>query len=340
MANLTTNYMGLELRTPLIIGANNMVKNPDFLKRMEDSGAGAVVYKSLFEEQVLLENLELSERLTEYEERHAEMITLFPDVHTGNSEIEDHLLALRRAKESVTIPVFASLNAVYEHTWIEYAKRIEQTGVDGIELNFYIVPEKFDIDYIDIELKQINIMKAVREAVALPLAVKLSPFYSNPLKLLSDLEKAGANGFVLFNRLFQPDIDIDSEEHQYPYNLSNREDNRLPMRFAGLMHGNTKASICANSGILNGGDIIRMILAGADVVQVVSALYLNQIEYVKTMLDELNSWMNSKGYENLNDFRGKLSRKRTENKLPYHRAQYMDFMKTTSEILKKYKAIS
>lgn len=340
MANLSTNYMGLELRTPLIIGANNMVKNTDFLKRMEDAGAGAVVYKSLFEEQVLLENLELSERLTEYEERHAEMIRLFPEVETGKSEIEDHLLALRRAKETLSVPLFASLNAVYEQTWVDYAKMIEQTGVDGIELNFYIVPEKFDIDYIDIEMKQISILKAVRQAVNIPIAVKLSPFYSNPLKFLADLEKAGANGFVLFNRLFQPDIDIDSEEHQYPYNLSNREDNRLPMRFAGLMYGNTNASVCANSGILNGGDIVRMLLAGANAVQVVSALYLNQIEYVKTMLDDVNSWMNSKGYDTLEDFRGKLSRKRSENKLPYHRAQYMDFMKTTSEILKKYKAIS
>lgn len=331
--------MGLELKSPVIVGANNLVKTKDNLKRMEDAGAGAIVYKSLFEEQVLLENLELSERLTEYEDRHAEMITLFPDINTGHSEIEDHLVALRNAKESVSIPVFASLNCVYEQTWIDYAKKLAETGVDGLELNFYIVPEKFDIDHVDIEMKQLTILKAVRSVVKLPLAVKLSPFYSNPLKFISDMDDAGANGFVLFNRLFQPDIDIDTEEHHFPYNLSNKEDNRLPLRFAGLLYGNINASVCSNSGILNGTDVVRMILAGADAVQVVSTLYLNQIEYITTMLDDVSKWMDSKNYESLSSFRGKLSRNKSENKLPYHRAQYMDFMKSTSEILKKYKVI-
>jgi dihydroorotate dehydrogenase (fumarate) len=332
--------MGLELKSPVIVGANNLVKNTDNLKRMEDAGAGAIVYKSLFEEQVLLENLELSERLTEYEERHAEMIKIFPDVKTNHSEIEDHLLAVRRAKETVSIPVFASLNCVYEQTWVDYAKRLAGTGVDGLELNFYIVPEKFDIDSVDIESKQLSILKAVRAEVNLPIAVKLSPFYSNPLKLIADMDKAGADGFVLFNRMFQPDIDIETEEHHFPYNLSNREDNRLPLRFAGLLYGNTKASVCSNSGILSGNDVIRMLLAGADAVQVVSALYLNQIEYIGTMIGDISKWMDAKGYPTLESFRGNLSRKNSGNKLPYHRAQYMDFMKTTSEILKKYRVIS
>ncbi|MGE5418767.1 MAG: dihydroorotate dehydrogenase-like protein [Chloroflexota bacterium] len=339
MADLRTNYMGLELRSPIIVGANNLVKNTDNLKRIEEAGAGAVVYKSLFEEQILLENLELSERRTEFDERHAEMVKIFPDVDSGNSEIDNHLMALRRAKEAISIPLFASINAVYDESWVEYAKKFEETGVAGLELNFYTVPEKFDTDYFDIEMKQINILKQVRAAVKLPLAVKLSPFYSNPLKFIKDLDNAGANAFVLFNRLFQPDIDIETEEPHFPYNLSNREDNRLPLRFAGLLYGNIEASICANSGILGGGDVVRMLLAGADSVQVVSALYLNQIEVITVMLKEVERWMESKGYSKLNDFRGKLSRKISGDKLPYHRAQYMDFMMTTSEILKKYKAI-
>lgn len=339
MADLRTKYMGLDLKSPVIVGANNLVKNIDNLKRIEDAGAGAVVYKSLFEEQILLENLELGERKSEFEERHAEMIRIFPEVESGNSEIESHLMALRRAKEAVSIPVFASLNAVYDESWVEYAMKIEETGVNGLELNFYTVPEKFDTEYVDIEMKQINTLKAVRAAVKLPIAVKLSPFYSNPLKFISDLDKAGANAFVLFNRLFQPDIDIDTEEPHFPYNLSNREDNRLPLRFAGLLYGNTDSQICANSGILSGADVIRMILAGADAVQVVSALYLSQIEVIDVMLKEIEKWMDTKGYTTLDMFRGKLSRKNSANKLPYHRAQYMDFMMTTSEILKKYKVI-
>jgi dihydroorotate dehydrogenase (fumarate) len=339
MADLRTSYMGLELRSPVIVGANNLVKNTDNLKRMEDAGAGAVVYKSLFEEQVLLENLELAEAKTEYNERNAEMIRIFPEVDSGNPEIENHLIALRKAKEAVSIPVFASLNAVYDESWVEYARKLEETGVAGLELNFYTVPEKFDTEYIDIEMKQLKVLGMVRAAVKLPIAVKLSPFYSNPLKFITDLDKAGADALVLFNRLFQPDIDIDTEEPHFPYNLSNREDNRLPLRFAGLLYGNINATVCANSGVLSGSDVIKMLLAGADAVQVVSALYLNQIEVLSVFLKEVEKWMDAKGYEKLTDFKGKLSRKNSGDKLPYHRAQYMDFVRTTSEILKKYKVI-
>lgn len=340
MADLKTKYMGLDLKSPIIVGASNLVTNLDNLKRIENAGAGAIVYKSLFEEQVQLENLELSERKSEYEERNAEMIKLFPDVNSGSSEIQDHLTALKKAKESVSIPLIASLNAILQSTWIEYAKKIEETGVDGLELNLYTVPEKFDKEFEDIEMNQIKILRDVKSAVSIPVSVKLSPYYTNPLKLISDLDKEGADGFVLFNRLFQPDIDIQTEEHNFPYSLSNREDNRLPLRFAGLLYGNTKASVCANSGIISGTDVIKMLLAGADSVQIVSTVYLNQIEVIGAMLSELDRWMDSKGYKTIDSFKGKLSKKNTENKQPYHRAQYMDFMMTTSEILKKYKIIN
>ncbi|HEX2922085.1 MAG TPA: dihydroorotate dehydrogenase-like protein [Bacteroidales bacterium] len=340
MANLKTKYMGIELRSPVLVGANNLVKNTDNLKRIEDTGAGAVVYKTLFEEQILLENLDLSEARAEYDDRNVETNRIFPEIQTGSSEIELHLNALRKAKETVSIPVIASLNAVYDESWVEYSKKIEETGVDGLELNFYTAPEKFDTDSLEIEKQQTEVLRKVRNAVAIPISVKLSPFYSNPLKLISDLDKAGSNGFVLFNRLFQPDIDIETEEPHFPYNLSNREDNRLSLRFAGLLYGNTRATICANTGILSGDDVIKMLLAGADAVQVVSTLYLNQIEVISTILKDVENWMDQKGYYSLNDFRGKLSRKNGGRKLPYHRAQYMDFVLTTSEILKKYKVIN
>jgi len=340
MANLSTKYMGLSLKNPVIVGANNLTADIDNLKRIEEAGAAAIVYKSLFEEQVQLENLELSELRTEYEERNAEMITLFPNSGSVPGYPEDHLLKLRRAKESVNIPVFASLNALSNETWVEYAKKIEETGVDGIELNFYTVPEKTDTEYADIEKRQKNTLKEVKAAVAIPVSVKLSPFYTNPLQVISGLDKEGANGFVLFNRLFQPDIDINAEKHFYPFNLSNKEDNRLPMRFAGLLHGNISASICTSTGIFSGHDVIKMILAGSDCVQIVSTLYLNQIEVIGSILGDIDKWMNSKGYKTIDDFRGKLSRNNSENKLPYHRAQYIDFMMTTSEILKKYKTIN
>jgi len=340
MADLKTRYMGIDLKNPLIIGASNLVTDIDNLRRIEMAGAAAVVYKSLFEEQIQLENLELFERKNEYSERNAEMVNLYPVSISGTPDIIEHLIALKKAKESISIPVFASINAILEETWIDYAKRIEETGVDGLELNFYSLPLNGENGSEDIEAKQISILRNVKAAVSIPVSVKLSSYHTNPLKHISDLENAGADGFVLFNRLFQPDIDIHTEEHHFPYSLSNSEDNRMPLRFAGLLYGNTKASVCTNTGIMNGSDVIKMILAGADCVQVVSTIYLNQIEYVTTMLREISKWMDAKGYKHIDSFRGKLSRKNSENKLPYHRAQYMDFMMTTSQIMKKYKIIN
>jgi dihydroorotate dehydrogenase (fumarate) len=203
-----------------------------------------------------------------------------------------------------------------------------------------MAPEKNDKKFEETENRQISIFRDVKASVTIPVSVKLSPYYSNPVKLISNLDDAGANGFVLFNKLFQPDIDIQSESHFYPYSLSHREDNRLSLRFAGLLYGNTKGSVCTNSGIIDSTDVIKMILAGADCVQVVSTLYLNQIEVITKINSQLEKWMDSKGYETLDSFRGKLSKKNVDNKLPYHRAQYMDFMMTTTEILKKYKIIN
>lgn len=339
MADLRTNYMGLELKNPVVAGASNMVTNIENLKRLEKAGAAAIVYKSLFEEQIQAKNLEMSERLTEYEERNAEMITLFPNSKSDLTYPEEHLWNLKRAKEAVSIPVIASLNAVRPETWTVYAKKIEETGVDAIELNLYTGPEKMEEGSENVEKKHIQAIKDVRSAVSIPVSVKLSPYYSDPLKLISEMDEAGADGFVLFNRLFQPDIDIQSEKHTFPYSLSHPEDMRLPMRFAGLLHGNIKASICSSSGIIKGDDVIKMLLAGSDCVQVVSTLYLNQIEVIGTILSDIEKWMDTKGYNTLKSVRGKLSRKNSGSLLPYRHSQYMDFVMSTSEIMKKYKSL-
>lgn len=340
MANLTTKYMGLELKNPVIVGANNMVTDIEKLKRIEKAGAAAIVFKSLFEEQIQLETLEQSELKTEYEDRNAEMITLFPNSGSESDYAAGHLLKLRKAKESVTIPVFASLNAINDEVWVEYAKKIEATGVDGLELNFYTAPDKSESGYGEIEKRQIKTLKEVRSAVKIPISVKLSPYYTNTLKFIQDMVNAGADAVVLFNRLFQPDIDIENEKHHFPYNLSNREDHRIPMRFAGALYGNTAASVCTNTGIFSGHDVIKMIMAGADTVQVVSTLYLNQIEVIGKIVSDIEKWMDSKGYNTIDSFKGKLSKKNSESNLPYHKAQYFDFMMTTSEILKKYRVIN
>jgi dihydroorotate dehydrogenase (fumarate) len=326
--------MGIELKNPIIVGASNLVTDLDNLKRIEEAGAGAVVYKSLFEEQVQLENLALSEAMDEYSERHAEMTTLFPDIeHAGPREF---LMNLRNARKALSIPLFASLNAVYQETWVEYAEQLAETGVDGLELNFYSVPQDFNKTEAAITEEQIAIVQEVKKAVRIPVAVKMSPYYTNPLYLIKKLDEAGVNGVVLFNRLFQPDIDIDLEENYFPYNLSHQQDSRIALRFAGLLYGNINASICANTGILTGEDVITMILAGADCVQVVSTLYKNQIEYISTMLTDMQDWMHEKQYQKLDDFRGKLSKKRIKDPFAYKRAQYVDILLKSEEIFKRY----
>ena len=334
MSDLRTSYMGIELKNPIIVGASNLVLDENHLKQMEEAGAAAIVYKSLFEEQVQLENLALSEAMDEYTERHAEMTTLFPDIeHAGPREF---LMNLRNARKAVSIPLFASLNAVYQETWVEYAEQLAETGVDGLELNFYSVPQDFSKTEASITDEQVAIVREVKKAVRIPVAVKMSPFYTNPLYLIKKLDEEGVNGVVLFNRLFQPDIDIDLEENYFPYNLSHQQDSRIALRFAGLLYGNINASICSNTGILTGEDVITMILAGADCVQVVSTLYKNQIEYISTMLTDIQEWMYEKQYQKLDDFRGKLSKKRIKDPFAYKRAQYVDILLKSEEIFKRY----
>jgi dihydroorotate dehydrogenase (fumarate) len=336
MADLKTKYLGIELRNPVILGASNLVTNIDNIKRAEQAGISAVVYKSLFEEQIQLETAQLDDALDEYAERHAEMVSLFPSLqHAGP---EEHLMNLRKVKESIKIPVIASINAIYKETWVEYAKLIEQTGVDAIELNFYAVPRDMEMDGRDINENQVEVLKAVRSKVKLPVSVKLSPFYANPLNIIGKMDKAGVQGFVLFNRLFQPDIDIEKEEHYTPYGISHPEDNRLALRFAGLLFGTIEANICSNTGIFTGDDIIRMILAGADCVQIVSTVYKNKIDYIATIIADINKWMDKKGYQKISDFKGKLSNRNINDPFVYKRAHYIDLLLKSDEIFKKYPA--
>src|SRR4030042_6418474 len=334
MVDLKTKYLGIELKNPVILGASNLVTNRDILKRAEDAGVAAIIYKALFEEQIQLEAAQLDDELEEYNERNAEMVKLFPTIaHAGP---EEHLVNVRKAKESVKIPVIASLNAIYTESWIEYAQLLEQTGVDALELNFFSVPRETQIDGRDVTQQQLEILKAVKSKVRLPVSVKLSPFYANPLNVVSQMDKLGVNGFVLFNRHFQPDIDIEKQQHFSPFNLSIPEDNKLSLRFAGLLYGTIAASICSNTGIYSGADAIKMILAGADCVQMVSTIYKNKVEYIKTLVGDIQTWMESKGYAKLEDFRGKLSNKKTNDPFVYKRAQYIDLLLKSESIFKKY----
>jgi len=268
MADLSTTYMGIKLKNPLILGACNLVTKPEVIKELEAAGIAAIVYKSLFEEQIQLESLQLDEEENEYNDRHAEMITTFPDVpHAGPKE---HLFNLKKLKENTSVPVFASLNALYEPSWVEYAKALEETGIDGLELNLYATPGYFEVGASSIEEKQYQIVKSVKKAVNIPVSVKLSPFYTNTLNFIKRLDEAGVNGFVMFNRFFQPDIDIENEVFHFPWELTQPRDIQLSIRYAGLTHGNIEGSICGSRGVYSAEDVIRLLLAGADAVQMVS----------------------------------------------------------------------
>ncbi len=334
MVDLKTKYLGLDLKNPVILGASNLVTKLDNLKRAEEAGASAIVYKSLFEEQIQLESAQFDDQLEEYNERNAEMVKLFPSIeHAGP---EEHLVNLRKVKETLGIPVIASLNAIYTESWIDYAIQLEQTGVDALEFNFFYIPRDTQTDGRDVNNQQLEIIRAVKPKVKLPISVKLSPFYANPLNVVSQMDKLGVDGFVLFNRLFQPDIDIEKEQHFSPFNLSTPDDNKLSLRFAGLLYGTINASICSNTGVFSGADVIKMILAGADCVQVVSTVYKNKIEYIATILKDLQNWMESKNYKNLQAFRGKLSQKNMNDPFIYKRAQYIDLLLKSDQIFKKH----
>jgi len=334
MADLSTTYMGIPLKNPLILGASNLVTKPNTIKMLEEAGIAAIVYKSLFEEQVQLESLQLIEEMAEYENRNAEMTRLFPSLeHAGPKE---HLLNLKKLKEKVSIPVIGSLNALYEPTWVEYAQEMEKTGIDGLEINLYATPGYFEISGHSIEEKQLEIIKSVKQAVKIPVSVKISPFYTNTLNFIKKADEAGADAYVLFNRFFQPDVDVETESFHYPWELTQPQDRNLSLRYAGLLYGHLDGSICINRGIYTADDVIRVILAGADVVQIVSTIYKNQPGVVATILAKLNEWMDLKKYQTLSDFRGKLSRKNLKDPFIYQRAQYVDILAKSEEIFKKY----
>lgn len=337
MANLKTTYLGLELKNPVIVGASNLVADLNNLIKLEEAGAAAVVYKSLFEEQIHLENFELGEQLTQYDDRHAEMTSLFPNMEHAGPEY--HVLQVKKAKEALSIPLIASLNAVYDLSWPEYAEALANAGVDALELNFFSQVTDPSLSADEILKQQLEILKEIKKVVKIPVSVKLSPFYTNILQAVHQFTEAGASGFVLFNRFFEPSIDIETEKHHFPWNLSSPADKGLALRYAGLLHGEISADICASNGIHSGNDVIEMILAGANTVQVVSTLYKNKIQYLATILSDLDSWMDKKGYANLCDFRAKLSRKNVKDPFAFKRAQYIDILWNSEKIFNKYNPV-
>jgi dihydroorotate dehydrogenase (fumarate) len=337
MADLSTTYMSIPLKNPLILGASNLVSKPEIIRQLVDAGIAAIVYKSLFEEQVQLESLQFVEELEEYENRNAEMARIFPSLeHAGPKE---HLLKLKKMKEQVDIPVIGSLNAVYEPTWVEYAREMEKTGVDGLEINLYAIPGYFETTGSSIEEQQLHIVRMVKQAVKIPVSVKISPFYTNTLNFIKKADEAGADACVLFNRFFQPEIDIDKMEYYFPWELTQPQDHNLSLRYAGLLFGNLEGSISISRGLYTAEDVIRVLLAGADTVQIVSTIYKNQPTVVSKILEGIQEWMDQKKFTSISEFRGLLSRKNMKDPFIFMRAQYVDILAKSESIFRKYPMI-
>lgn len=334
MADLKTGYMGIDLKNPIIVGASKLTADLDLLQEIEKEGAAAVVTASLFEEQIKTQNARMEDMVLDAGGMHQTELNI-PSMN-AESIPEEHLNWVRQTVETLDIPVIASLNAVEEDIWIDWAKRLQDTGVAGLELNFYSVPTSSDTAAADMEDAQVRTVRKVVESVHIPVSVKLSPFYTNPLNVIARMDRAGARGFVLFNRFFQPDIDIATRSSKYTFDLSNANENRLSMRFTGLLHGQIEGSICCSTGVHSAKDIIKMVLAGADCVQMVSALYMHKISWIASVTEQLESWMDSRGLPNLRSIAGTMDRKNSPDTDAYERAQYVKILLNSEKSIGNY----
>lgn len=324
MADLTTSYMDIKLASPVIVGASAFSRKTDNIKAAEDAGAGALVIHSLFQEQIELEALELDEALRIGANHFPESLTYFPQLeHAGPRE---HIMWIEKARKDVRMPLFGSLNAATMGAWVEYGKQLESAGVDALELNIYSVETDPAKPASEIENRSLEIIAAVKSAVRIPVAVKLSPWYTSVASFASRAAEAGADGLVLFNRFYQPTIDVDRETLRISLELSTPAESRLPLRWTAILSGELKADIAASTGVHSGQDAVRLILAGAKAVQCVSALYLKGLGYLSTLNTEISEWMDSKGYKSLDDFRGKVSREQVDDPWAFERAQYVKLL--------------
>lgn len=325
MADLSTTYMGIALKNPVTVAASALSSKVDNILRAEEAGAGALVIRSLFEEQIRHEIGELDEALSQGANSYAEALSYFPAISHG--EAKEHLFWVERTRAATSMPLIASLNAVSPGRWVAYAKQLADTGVNGLELNYYRVEADSARGGAAAERQMLDIVAAVRANVQLPIAVKLSPFYTSVGNVIQSLEECGVNAVVMFNRFLQPEIDPDKETVLHEMTYSTSAEMRVPLRWIGLLYGKLSLDMAANTGIMEARDVVKALLAGATVVQVASTLFRNGIGHLARLTGGLNAWMDSKGYAAVEDFRGKLSQQGFEgDPVMFERAQYLDFL--------------
>jgi dihydroorotate dehydrogenase (fumarate) len=329
MIDLSTIYLGLTLRTPLVASASPLSHEVDTIRRLEAAGASAVVLYSLFEEQLWRERLDLEYGLNVGTESFAESLTYLPRQHEYQTGPEAYLKHIRAAKSAVRIPIIASLNGATLGGWTRFAQMVEESGADAIECNIYSLPTDMSKSGADIEKTYVDIVKAVKGTVQIPVAVKLSPFFSNMANMAKRLVDAGADGLVLFNRFYQPDIDLEELEIRPNVLLSTPQDLRLPLTWVGLLFGRLKVSLAATSGIHHAEDVVKMLLVGADVTMMCSVLLREGPEHIRYVERQLEQWMADHEYESVQQMRGSMSQARCADPGAFERAQYMRAVKGT-----------
>jgi dihydroorotate dehydrogenase (fumarate) len=323
MADLKTNYLGIELKNPLVASASALSKKMENIVKMEDAGIGGVVLYSLFEEEIVQESRALDYYLTRGTESFAEALTYFPDFSNYNVGPEKYLEHIRKLKEKVNIPIIASLNGISSGGWIKYAKLIEQAGADALELNIYFVPTDLDVESTELEKVYLDLVRDIKKDVNIPLSVKLSPFFTSLPNEAEKLVKAGTNGLVLFNRFYQPDLDIENLRVEPTLRLSTSSDLLLPLRWTAILYKKINADIALSSGVHSGKDIVKAVMAGASVVMSASELIKNGIDSAKAMLLEFSNWMDVHEYQSVESLRGVLSQRSVSHPAAFERANYM-----------------
>jgi dihydroorotate dehydrogenase (fumarate) len=321
--DLSTKYCGLALKNPIVPSAGPLSHTLDGMRRLEDNGAAAIVMYSLFEEQIAHEMMELDHYLSYGTESFAEALTYFPESSDYNLGPEEYVELLHKAKSALGIPVIGSLNGVSTGGWVKFAKKIEEAGADALELNVYYIPTDQKLTGADVEDRYLEVLHAVKSTVRIPVAMKLSPFFSSLANMAGRLDAAGADGLVLFNRFYQPDINLETLEVTPNVNLSTSHALRLPLRWIAILHGHVKASLAATSGIHTAEDVLKMLMAGADVTMMCSSLLRHGPQHIREVLSGLDQWMLEHEYVSVSQMRGSMSQRSIADPAAFERANYM-----------------
>ena len=323
MTDLTTTYLGLKLKNPVVASASPISKKLDGIKKLEDAGASAVVMYSLFEEQITHDSLALDHYLSRGTETFAEALTYFPDLDRYNIGPEDYLELIAKAKKATNIPVIGSLNGVSAGGWINYAKKIEQAGADALELNVYYISTDPGLGSSELEENYIDLVKSVRSQIQIPLAIKLTPNFTALPNIASRLAGAGANGLVLFNRFIQPDLDIETLEVTPNLQLSTSNELRTPLRWTAILYGRVMAALALTGGVHNAQDVLKAMMAGARVTMLASELLQNGIGRIAEILEDIESWMDEFEYISIQQMQGSMSQQAVAEPAAFERANYM-----------------